>query len=46
MRVLFVPGKHVGAGWIQDKLELVTLPDISGEIHMSILGTLDYTLTG
>ncbi|XP_044066356.1 lipopolysaccharide-binding protein [Siniperca chuatsi] len=39
-------GKHVGAGWIQDKLELVTLPDISGEIHISIFGSIDYTLTG
>lgn len=39
-------GKHVGAGWIQDKLEVVTLPDISGAIQLSILGMLDYTLTG
>lgn len=46
MRVLFVQGKHVGAGWIQDRLELVTLPDISGEIPISIFGTLYYTLTG
>ncbi|XP_070695590.1 bactericidal permeability-increasing protein [Pempheris klunzingeri] len=36
-------GKHVGAGWIQDKLELVTLPDISGD---TMFGTLHYTLTG
>lgn len=39
-------GKHAGAGWIQDKLELVSLPDISGEIDISIFGTVDYTLTG
>ncbi|XP_068197604.1 bactericidal permeability-increasing protein [Antennarius striatus] len=39
-------GKHVGAGWVQDKLGLITLPDISGEIPISIFGTLDYTLTG
>lgn len=39
-------GKHVGAGWIQDKLEVITLPDISGEIGISIFGTIDYTLTG
>lgn len=39
-------GKHVGAGWIQEKLELVTLPDISGKVGMGILGSIDYTLTG
>lgn len=39
-------GKHVGAGWIQDKLDDVTLPDISGDIGISIFGTVDYTLTG
>ncbi|KAM9350475.1 bactericidal permeability-increasing protein [Symphorus nematophorus] len=38
-------GKHVGAGWIQDKLENITLPDISGEVHI-LFGTIDYTLTG
>lgn len=40
-----VSGKHVGAGWIQDKLAAVTLPDISGEIDI-IFGHLHYTLTG
>nr|BAM21037.1 bactericidal permeability-increasing protein [Oplegnathus fasciatus] len=39
-------GKHVGAGWIQDKLESITFPDISGEIDISIFGTVYYTLTG
>ncbi|XP_074537985.1 bactericidal permeability-increasing protein [Halichoeres trimaculatus] len=39
-------GKHIGAGWIQDKLELVTLPDISGEVGVGIFGTVSYTLTG
>ncbi|XP_076597365.1 bactericidal permeability-increasing protein [Chaetodon auriga] len=39
-------GKHVGAGWIQDKLESVVFPDISGEIPISIFGNIDYTLTG
>ncbi|XP_041801740.1 bactericidal permeability-increasing protein [Chelmon rostratus] len=39
-------GKHVGAGWIQDKLASVTFPDISGKIRISIFGNLDYTLTG
>ncbi|XP_029291756.1 lipopolysaccharide-binding protein [Cottoperca gobio] len=34
-------GKHVGAGWIQDTLEHVTLPDINGDV----LG-IHYTLTG
>ncbi|KAM6981800.1 bactericidal permeability-increasing protein [Tautogolabrus adspersus] len=38
-------GKHVGAGWIQEKMELITLPDISGEINIHI-GTVYYTLTG
>ncbi|KAM4610983.1 bactericidal permeability-increasing protein-like isoform 1-T1 [Polymixia lowei] len=35
-------GKHVGAGWIQDKLDEIVLPDVSGEV----LGFIDYTLTG
>ncbi|KAM8863431.1 bactericidal permeability-increasing protein isoform 2-T3 [Spinachia spinachia] len=35
-------GKHVGAGWIQERLELVTLPDISGRV----LGSIYYTLSG
>ncbi|XP_070766469.1 bactericidal permeability-increasing protein [Enoplosus armatus] len=39
-------GKYVGTGWIQDQLEHVTLPDISGEIDISIFGSVDYTLTG
>ncbi|XP_062282921.1 lipopolysaccharide-binding protein isoform X1 [Scomber scombrus] len=39
-------GKHVGAGWIQEKLELVTLPDISGKVRIGILGSIGYTLTG
>lgn len=39
-------GKHVGAGWIQERLELVTLPDISGDIGISIFGRVHYTLTG
>ncbi|XP_047463023.1 bactericidal permeability-increasing protein isoform X2 [Mugil cephalus] len=34
-------GKHMGAGWIQEKLENVTFPDISGKV----LG-ISYTLTG
>ncbi|KAM7412254.1 hypothetical protein PAMA_021954 [Pampus argenteus] len=38
-------GKHVGAGWIQDKLELITLPDISGKINIGI-GSIWFTLTG
>ncbi|XP_037540439.1 bactericidal permeability-increasing protein [Nematolebias whitei] len=37
--------KHVGAGWIQDKLEHITFPDISGEVDIFI-GTVYYTLTG
>uniref|UniRef100_UPI0037E7917B bactericidal permeability-increasing protein n=1 Tax=Semicossyphus pulcher TaxID=241346 RepID=UPI0037E7917B len=39
-------GKHVVAGWIQEQLELITLPDISGHIDIRIFGTVDYTLTG
>lgn len=39
-------GKHVGAGWVQDKLENITLPDITGEIPLSILGSIKYTLSG
>ncbi|XP_056279973.1 bactericidal permeability-increasing protein-like [Pseudoliparis swirei] len=34
--------KHVGAGWIQEKLDGVTLPDISGKI----LGCIYYTFSG
>lgn len=39
-------GKHVWAGWIQEKLELVTLPDISGGVDIGVFGTVSYTLTG
>uniref|UniRef100_A0A3Q3EMA6 Bactericidal permeability-increasing protein n=1 Tax=Labrus bergylta TaxID=56723 RepID=A0A3Q3EMA6_9LABR len=39
-------GKEVGAGWIQEKLELITLPDISGVIKLGFLGKVYYTLTG
>lgn len=34
-------GKHVVAGWIHDRMSLITLPDISG----SVFG-IDYTLSG
>ncbi|XP_073326235.1 bactericidal permeability-increasing protein [Pagrus major] len=39
-------GKHVGAGWIQDILASVTLPDISGKHSIGIFGSVGYTLTG
>uniref|UniRef100_G3NSE0 Bactericidal permeability-increasing protein n=2 Tax=Gasterosteus aculeatus aculeatus TaxID=481459 RepID=G3NSE0_GASAC len=35
-------GKHLGAGWIQEKLPLVTFPDINGRL----LGSIYYTLSG
>ncbi|KAM6924896.1 bactericidal permeability-increasing protein [Xenentodon cancila] len=38
-------GKHAGAGWIQERLENVTLPDINGDIKF-LIGTVHYTLTG
>lgn len=38
-------GKHTVAGWVQDTLDHITLPDISGEIDIHI-GTIEYTLTG
>ncbi|XP_061592537.1 bactericidal permeability-increasing protein [Cololabis saira] len=34
-------GKHVGAGWVQERLQSVTFPDISGEITL-----IHYTVTG
>lgn len=43
--VLVVPGAYVGAQWITDKLEDVSLPDISGEMFI-LFDTLYYTLTG
>lgn len=43
--MLFVPGKHASAGWIQDTLKMVTLPDISGTIHV-LYFDVDYTLSG
>lgn len=46
MGVLSVVGKHVGTGWIQEKLESVTLPDISGKLRIGIIGNIDYTLSG
>uniref|UniRef100_A0A3Q3WXW6 Bactericidal permeability-increasing protein n=1 Tax=Mola mola TaxID=94237 RepID=A0A3Q3WXW6_MOLML len=39
-------GKDACAAWIQDRLELITFPDISGDIQISIFGSIDYTLTG
>ncbi|PWA30980.1 hypothetical protein CCH79_00010581, partial [Gambusia affinis] len=38
-------GKHEGTGWIQEKLEQITLPDISGSVNIYI-GRVDYTLSG
>ncbi|XP_022058181.1 bactericidal permeability-increasing protein [Acanthochromis polyacanthus] len=38
-------GKHTGVGLIQEKLESITLPDISGEVDIKI-GRVHYTLTG
>lgn len=38
-------GKHEGTGWIQEKLEQITFPDISGEINIWI-GKIYYTLSG
>ncbi|XP_077371260.1 bactericidal permeability-increasing protein isoform X1 [Festucalex cinctus] len=39
-------GRHAAAGWIQEKLEQVTLPDISGQIHFGFLFHIIYTLSG
>lgn len=33
--------RHIGAGWVQEKLDLITFPDISGKI-----GFIKYTLSG
>ncbi|KAK2851185.1 hypothetical protein Q5P01_007461 [Channa striata] len=38
-------GKHAGTDWIQKNLERVTFPDISGEVHIGFLGSIDYTLS-
>ncbi|XP_034733728.1 lipopolysaccharide-binding protein [Etheostoma cragini] len=38
-------GKNVVAGWVQERLKLVTIPDITGKIGYGIIG-IDYTLTG
>uniref|UniRef100_A0A1A7XN72 Bactericidal permeability-increasing protein n=2 Tax=Iconisemion striatum TaxID=60296 RepID=A0A1A7XN72_9TELE len=37
--------KHVGAGWVQDMLEHITFPDISGDVDI-LIGHVDYTLSG
>ncbi|XP_077577641.1 bactericidal permeability-increasing protein [Stigmatopora nigra] len=39
-------GRHVVAGWIQDKLEHGTLPDISGKINLGFLFNIQYTISG
>lgn len=44
-QVLFVSGKHAATGWIQEKLEMITLPDISGDVDI-LIGSVHYTLTG
>uniref|UniRef100_A0A8C7YK89 Bactericidal permeability-increasing protein n=1 Tax=Oryzias sinensis TaxID=183150 RepID=A0A8C7YK89_9TELE len=38
-------GKHVGAEWIQDMLDHVTLPDIQGTFS-TLFGPVSYTLSG
>uniref|UniRef100_A0A672G362 Bactericidal permeability-increasing protein n=1 Tax=Salarias fasciatus TaxID=181472 RepID=A0A672G362_SALFA len=38
-------GKHAGAGWVQDKLGSVTLPDLSGDFSL-LIGSVHYTLSG
>lgn len=45
MQVLFVPGKHAAADWIQERLSTITFPDITGSVHF-VFGDVDYTLTG
>ncbi|XP_061745966.1 bactericidal permeability-increasing protein isoform X2 [Nerophis ophidion] len=38
--------KNVLTNWIQDTLELITLPDVKAQISLGFLGQLDYTLSG
>ncbi|XP_061913641.1 bactericidal permeability-increasing protein isoform X1 [Entelurus aequoreus] len=38
--------KNVFTNWIQDTLELITLPDVKGQIPLGFLGQMDYTLSG
>ncbi|KAK2851184.1 hypothetical protein Q5P01_007460 [Channa striata] len=38
-------GKHVGTDWIQKNLEHFSLPNISGEVDIGLLGTVHYTLS-
>uniref|UniRef100_A0A3Q0SZU1 Bactericidal permeability-increasing protein n=1 Tax=Amphilophus citrinellus TaxID=61819 RepID=A0A3Q0SZU1_AMPCI len=38
-------GKHAATDWIQERLEMITFPDISGDVDI-LIGTVDYTLTG
>ncbi|MEQ2173752.1 hypothetical protein GOODEAATRI_000696, partial [Goodea atripinnis] len=40
-----VAGKHVGTGWIQEKLTQITFPDIDGDVDIFI-GRVHYTLSG
>ncbi|KAM9855588.1 bactericidal permeability-increasing protein [Aulostomus maculatus] len=39
-------GRHVGAGLVQERLDLITFPEIHGSVHIGIFGNVDYTLTG
>lgn len=43
--LLFVAGASAGPKWATEKLEDVSLPDISGEMFI-LFDTLYYTLTG
>ncbi|XP_061841545.1 bactericidal permeability-increasing protein [Nerophis lumbriciformis] len=38
--------KTVFTNWIQDTLELITLPDVKGQIPLGFFGQMDYTLSG
>ncbi|XP_056128816.1 bactericidal permeability-increasing protein [Lampris incognitus] len=38
-------GRHAGAGWAQQSLKDLSVPDVSGGIHIRPFGTVGYTLT-
>ncbi|XP_067383396.1 bactericidal permeability-increasing protein-like isoform X2 [Channa argus] len=38
-------GKHAGTDWIQKNLQNFSLPAISGEVDIGLLGSIDYTLS-
>ncbi|KAJ8371967.1 hypothetical protein AAFF_G00298400 [Aldrovandia affinis] len=39
-------GTHVGTDWLQARIRALSIPDISGDVSLRVLGSIHYTLSG